>query len=152
MLQETDKAYLAGLIDGEGSIYIGKSKPNNLAGTKNPTYRLSLDITSTYYPIIKYLVDLYGGWVHYREGKGRKNSWASQWQGQRVCEILEFVFPYLIIKREEALVAINYQKGRVNGWCRGMKGQTPEDLIRHEVYRIKLQELKKYAYTKTDDI
>lgn len=148
-MEETDIAYLAGLIDGEGSIYIGKSKPSYIRGAKNPTYRLHLDITSTYYPIMEYLIDKYGGCLHYREGKGRKNSWGALWQGERACELLESVLPYLVIKRDEAVIAIQFQKGKISGWFRGAGGQTSEDLTRCEFYKWKLQELKKYSYDKT---
>lgn len=53
-LTETEKAYLAGFIDGEG--YIGLTN----AGSKNVSKRIRLSITNTNGVVLRYIKDLIG--------------------------------------------------------------------------------------------
>ena len=70
MIPETDRAYIAGLFDGEGSIYFAK-RPEKKKKHKGPGYRtsisqrISMEITMTDKSVLK--------WVHEVLGVGTLN-------------------------------------------------------------------------------
>ena len=135
--------YIAGLFDGEGCIHIVKAKPNENLGTVNPTYKLTIEISTTYYPVMEFLKESLGGRIHSRKGdEQRKESWSWQTDAEKALSILKFIAPYLIIKKAEAILGIEYQEGRPRNraWW---KGQTSEDLTRHEFFRGELQRMKR---------
>ena len=52
-------AYLAGIVDGEGSIYIGNFSCNPKTGTKN--YQTNMEVTNTDENLINWLMENIGG-------------------------------------------------------------------------------------------
>lgn len=106
-LTEADKAYLAGFVDGEGSIgyyfHAGKNR-----------YEATLSITNTDPRImdwIKVRID-YGNFVNYtkQDASGRRKHVAHVWRinnKPRVKDFLEAITPYLVIKREQAELLLN---------------------------------------------
>lgn len=100
-------AYLAGIIDGEG--YIGVV-PNR--GRKRPSYGLRISIAST---SMAWLFDLRTRWgsigsFHRRcPTPGRKL--AATWliNGKVAQHVLSLTLPYLGIKREQALIALDFK-------------------------------------------
>ena len=60
-------AYLAGIIDGEGSIYIGNFSCNKK--TKVPYYQTNIQVTNTDKTLIDWLFDIFGGLVTTRTKK-----------------------------------------------------------------------------------
>jgi hypothetical protein len=142
MLKKTDLAYIAGLVDGEGCIYI------DIGGEKHRCYRLHLVISNTYYPILEYIKEKLGGRIQRRSVvRGEKKAcWGLEWNAVEVAKVLGLVYPYLKIKKAEAQVALLYQIGRQDG--RKHKGYTQEDLIRHKWFYEELKRLKRYDYGK----
>jgi hypothetical protein len=108
-LVETDKAYLAGILDGEGCIGYYNANPDP-EGT--PYCHADINITNTH----KGVVD----WVQQVTGLGRSKPTnkftvqgrmkAYQWQiakKQDVREFLEAIDPYLRIKADQSHVLLN---------------------------------------------
>ena len=58
----TDIAYLAGIIDGEGSIYIGNFSCNEI--TKLPYYQTNMQVTNTDQKLIDWLHNTFGGLIN----------------------------------------------------------------------------------------
>jgi len=98
-------AYLAGIVDGCGYIHIRKyitkaGKPR--AGI--PVYTLALSISHKDPRLIDWLVEVLGyGYVRKEEGTYR---WILT--GRKVGKLLERVRPFMVIKQEQADIAIAY--------------------------------------------
>lgn len=98
--------YLAALVDGEGSIAIGRSQSRG-----RPEYSLHTPVNNTCYPLMLWLRQHFGGNI-------RSNSKTIYTKRPCYCwgnyghaaqrEILEAIKPYLVIKRGQAEVALEY--------------------------------------------
>jgi len=105
-------AYLAGLIDGEGCIYIGHTKQGKYGNGYQ--WHSMLKITSCDQELIIWLENTFGG------SKDSRYRWTSKkkftrpvynWQatGPMLDYILPLVKPYLIIKRKQCDIMIRYR-------------------------------------------
>jgi hypothetical protein len=103
-----DMAYAAGLFDGEGSINI------KTPGTSSRTtgFSLVIQVTQTNLAPLLWLQERWGGSVS--PIKRRKPTWA--WNaGSRLAEkFLLDVLAFLIVKREQAMIAVEFQARRCN--------------------------------------
>jgi hypothetical protein len=103
---ETDWAYLAGIIDGEGCI--GQRK--NVKEGREYRY-VRIDIGQKYPALLNWLFDTFEvGRVRTYIRKSRNNRVCFTWRihGALACSyILKGVLPYLVIKREQAELAIS---------------------------------------------
>lgn len=97
---EIDLAYLAGFVDGEGSITIFRS-----GGCDN----LRFDVYNTNEDVLLWIKETFGGRVHKVGRPGREN-WKQEysWQSssQQAAKILIVLLPYLKIKRLQAEIFI----------------------------------------------
>jgi intein-encoded DNA endonuclease-like protein len=111
---EVDLAYLAGLIDGEGSIYAGLGKHKHASGYKY-YFDTHVAISNNSLNLMRWLTEKVGGnfsLVH-KIGEGevvvRKHE-GYRWYVSKIMdvkEILEQLLPYLVIKQEEAKKALD---------------------------------------------
>jgi hypothetical protein len=108
--EDTVLAYTAGIIDGEGNIGIYANNSNG-----NPVYRMRVRVSNTNTKIIFWLKDLYGGSTGVNKVKSGHN-WKPAWYWTISCNtalgFLEQIYPYLILKKEQAEIAIRYQKSK----------------------------------------
>ena len=108
-LSEVDKAYLAGIIDGEGCIMLQRRIPK---GKRNPTYTLFLSITNTSPQLIAWLNEKLRGrcyntvTAHTNPKHRTKYEWILAGNRQ-VMAFLKDIAPYLVIKREQAELLMN---------------------------------------------
>ena len=111
MILQTDLAYLAGLIDGEGTIScsVNKTAKNVLALQKQ------LSIFNTNLLLVSWITSRFGGKVHSRV---RSEKWKEEhqvkWSATEAVVILELVLPYLVIKKEQAEIFIALHKTKSN--------------------------------------
>lgn len=97
-------SYLAGILDGEGTIYIGQMSD------KRRTF-LKVVVTNTDLNLMKWLITNFGG--AYRGEQRGNYRLIYRWQpkGKKNREkLLLGVLPYLIIKREQALLALEFDR------------------------------------------
>lgn len=100
-MKEKTKAYLGGLIDAEGSIYIGKSIVRDSVISYNPEIRIS----SNHRPTLIWVVKHFGGCIY--ESRLGQYNW--QFSSQKhAARFLKIVLPYILLKKEEAQVLIDY--------------------------------------------
>lgn len=133
--------YLAGFFDGEGSIFIAKVN-NKKSG--NVWYRLSvscgnsdrrpIDELRKFNPHLKSYV--------YRPGRKATYKPCYQWlsTGNTALSFLKTIEKHLIVKREQAKIAIEFQEWRNKQGNPG-KPRTKEMLDKCEEYRQKLKYL-----------
>ena len=99
--------YVAGFMDGEGSIVITRSKSGR---RKNLSFDLNVTIANNNKEIHDWLVENFGGSV------SASNRWKRtyQWKltANQAKEFLEKIVPYLKIKKEQAILAIEFQKSK----------------------------------------
>ena len=98
-----DAAYLSGFFDGEGHVSI-----ISFIGHGYRQYAARLNITNTNLPILEFYQSLFGGSVA-KHSKPRKQTY--RWELRRNEDRVKFILyclPYLIVKREEAVVVLEY--------------------------------------------
>lgn len=144
MATEAQKAYTAGLIDGEGCIDIGINKSlYNRGLAKNPQYIVRVTIHMTDVAPLEYLQSIFGGSVikRNRTAKSYKPHWKDSYDwkiaSKSATDLLAEIEPYLINKREQALVALEFTPNV----C-GVK-LTSEDHSKRSSLRDKLKALKR---------
>lgn len=109
-LSETEKAYLAGIIDGEGCITINR----RVAKGRAPVYALYVGIATTSPALKQWLEEHFPERVYIRKmtkmREHHRQSYEFVLSGNRqVIVFLREIAPYLIIKRDQAeLVAQGY--------------------------------------------
>lgn len=106
-------AYLAGIIDGEGSIYIGNFSCNKKTGAKY--YQTNMEVTNTDKRLIDWLVQNIGGRkCSYTAKQTPKNSRKAvfRWivSGNLLTQLCHLLLPYLVIKKEQCEIMINMRK------------------------------------------
>lgn len=123
---KAEPAYIAGFFDGEGCIRVNKTLSRNVI-----CYHLILTIANNDRSILDSCKEVYGGDVR---SKGKRNCYS--WSLFNKLHIEQFflnTLPYLVVKREEALAAVEYIR-------LGHKKHCPEQ--REEIY-LRLIALKK---------
>lgn len=141
---EIDWARLASFIDGEGCIRIS-DKPSYSKNARRVMF-LQVNISNTDPRLPQWLKETFGGgvWMSNRSAKLNVN-WANCFAWIVSCrhaqEILERCLPYFIVKRDQAEIAIAFQKTIQNG--KGRTRRTPDDVVaRRNELRNTLSELK----------
>jgi hypothetical protein len=110
-LKETTCAYLAGLIDADGSITI---EGRNYKHTTNKGYRVKICVYNCRQKIIDYLIDTIGG----SNRSNNINRSHAKWRDcieyklldNQAIKLIEGILPYLIIKKKQALIALEADK------------------------------------------
>ena len=100
---ETIYAYLAGIIDGEGCISIRKCKQG-----KYIYFKPMIEVSMTHRPTIEFVAKTFGNSVWYEVRAIYRHKKIYKWRatGTNVIPILKNILPYLITKREQAIVAL----------------------------------------------
>ena len=116
LLMSSKWSYVAGIFDGEGTASIASYTRTARDGRgKGPyTYvqhEVKVGIKNTSIPLMKWLVGNFGGVFYQQDNSkyGWKTSYLWQAKGCKNKEkFLLGVLPYLIIKREQALLVLEY--------------------------------------------
>lgn len=106
MPSEVERAYMAGLLDGEGHIGITLlSQPN---GGKR--HELSVTVTNTKIDALQQIAADWDGKI--AQIRKRREGWSEvadiRWNSESAVRMLEAVLPYLRIKQEQARIAIRF--------------------------------------------
>jgi len=106
-MNRIEAAYLAGLIDGEGTVSITKQKQYK---RKLFALRPWLIVSNTNAPLILFLKRNYGGSIHRQKQRGNSKP-ELRWQvleQKEIKNILVRVFPYLRIKKVRAKLLLRF--------------------------------------------
>lgn len=111
MIKETDIAYIAGLIDGEGYIGIKRDKGYRCQERQTPGFHARLQIRMVDEEAIKFIAESLGGW-YYKEkpncAQGRP-LYCYQASDKRAEEIIRTISPYLKVKKESANTVLQFR-------------------------------------------
>ena len=111
-LSDTQWAYLAGIMDGEGSFSIarGGRKPSYGHPNGYTNWQLKISIGNTNESLHDYLLENVGGAKYMgHRSKTDKQKHGYNWQlhgKENMKEFITGVLPYLVLKKEQALVAL----------------------------------------------
>ncbi len=101
--------YLAGFVDGEGTITIKKTKYGG--GHQNDRFCLLLELANTNKTILQFVRRKVGGWIGFcaKHTTNKRDSWKwCLWSGN-AAKVISRILPYLHIKRQQAKLAIKFQ-------------------------------------------
>ena len=107
MNDKTKWSYLAGLFDGEGSVFIATGYKDR------PSTRLATGISNTNLDLMKWLISNFGGayYVGKPPSANRKEQYVWRPKGKKNREIFFLgILPYLVVKREQILTALEYDR------------------------------------------
>ncbi len=108
-------AYMAGIIDGEGTISIFRSF-NSSKGKRYPCYCARLNVYNSDERLMLWLKDNFGG--SFRIVKRKEERDTSRWKPAYIWEIgrlaavdvIKAVLPYLVIKQAQANLFLEFRK------------------------------------------
>jgi len=134
ILTEIEKAYMAGIIDGEGCISLSPAYKSK----RGQVHRLLLTVNNTSLSLISWVAEKWQANLHLFKSNTlnsllplRKHKiYSCQINGKKAVLILKEILPYLICKKRQAEVAIEFGK------TIGKTGQRVSDNIREK--RMKL--------------
>ena len=134
-MTEIEKAYIAGLFDGEGTICISRAKrKTNKCGYE---WRLLIKIAITDRRVLEYICDKSGiGRVNIFKQSGALNgryrpTWIWIVHSRNAIEFLYLIKDYLVIKQAQAKLGIEFQarkskRTRNPEWQSGYAGRMRE--------------------------
>ena len=107
-LSDVQASWLAATIDGEGSVGIHRQYSNDRAGFK---YKAVVSVNNTDMAFLEQVKKLVEGFVHVKKNPTQphhKKCWAVQIKHRATAPLLEQVKPYLIIKRKQADLVLEF--------------------------------------------
>ncbi len=149
-LTPTETAYIAGFFDGEGSVGISKASNKGVRGRRvNPNYSLHIKFSNSDRPVLEWIAEKVGGWIleHKVPSKYRRH-WKFVKKGSKAMQLLQAMLPYLIVKKEQAEKAIEFQtrqsaeKNRYEAGRQGPVPRTVNEIAYKEHYFQLLKNLK----------
>ncbi len=108
-LSESEKSWLAAVLDCEGTIYLITQRSGR------PYFQVHLQVCNTNLELLQRVQTLIGGNVATRNnpGLGKKPCWWFRLNGfGSVLQVLHLLLPYLIVKTERAKLAIEFLEYR----------------------------------------
>jgi DNA modification methylase len=110
-LADVDAAWLAALIDGEGSITIGRNRRSEKDPKHQDVYSVSLSIANTCIPLLEKAARLMGGPNVRQNNIGvNRPGYAIQVSGDKAAGIIRSIKPWLIDKLPQADIALALQE------------------------------------------
>lgn len=133
-MKETQKAYIAGILDGEGCFYIKKRTDNKFIG-----YQIMISISQKNYPDLMKLKELIGIKKVYVRKPSKTNCGSLAYASKQAYDLCSLVLPYLNWKEEEAiLLQYFYDKLKSHRWKK-----SPElDSLREGIFQ-RVKEIKR---------
>lgn len=130
----TELAYLAGFFDGEGYVGISSDHPKWKNG--DVYYRLRINVAQKNPVVLLRLKSIYGGTLH----QGKDGVWKWYADGKMGCSFLSDIFPFLVIKKQQVELALEFQSLNVG------KGKTSLQKERQEQIAKSVKQMKRDQY------
>jgi hypothetical protein len=120
-ISKEEAAYLAGIIDGEGTLHVDVGLYKNSAGNRTPRVACRIGVVNTSPQMIRRVSEIYhtlGVRFFYTYERGEANGWKDRLRifvchDRAVQHVLRVVLPFLSAKREEALAVVDFIDWRV---------------------------------------
>jgi len=103
-------SYLAGIIDGEGSICVDLQRANPKYGRKHDYFTLRLSIVNTDKNLMDWLVTNFQGTYYQRKPlPGYKICYTYRIYGHKLADLIVACLPYFIIKKPHAEIVNKFR-------------------------------------------
>lgn len=139
-----DLAWAAGFVDGEGCIRIHKQVPK-CGVNPNPIYSLEVTISQNRLETLQHLKDKLDTdssiYVCPTKGKVRRAVFALTYRCTRARVILKILSPYLVRKKEEAALGIEFSD-HISIARMGRRRHSPAEMALREEYFQRMKALK----------
>ena len=109
--REVALAWAAGIIDGEGCLFISRHKPDAKYHVRTFQYRLGLKVTMGHQPTVIRVSQIFGVGSRHRVEQSKKGfNTAYTWlaQARLLLPILDAIKPYCVTKSDEINVALEF--------------------------------------------
>lgn len=113
IMSKHNAAYLAGLIDGEGTLDFGVNKRfYKKDQTKKIYYQPRIRISLVDKHLLEWIAESYGGWLETRPGRKANHNTVYTWSisGRQMVPFLQAIKPYLKLKQEQAEILLRKAK------------------------------------------
>ena len=142
------EAYAAGLFDGEGCVFINRSRRKGYQradGQLSPgylSYTLVVTVTNSCYAVLEMLQNRWGGAIIPKSSlRARRPIW--NWQANRAAAVpfLRDIYPFAIAKSDQIEIALAYHNDvpRIQGPVR----RTEDQMALREGYYQALRQMKR---------
>ena len=110
-MNELESAYIAGIIDSGGSISMAKTRDHRQRGER---VRLHVQISDTSASLVPYLCRVAGGRRRKPCPAALRDRPVHRWElsDSEMAPFLEAIFPYLVVKQDQAAIAIRFRNRR----------------------------------------
>src|SRR5438309_2850451 len=127
-LAKTDIAWAAGFTDGEG--YIGLTRCFDKT-RKYHSYRVQFEVSQVHETPIRLMADMFRGVGRVRHYTNHKRGyWTWRVFGQDAIEVIKTLMPYLIVKKAQARLVMEYEFTDRRNTGDGRWRPVPEDMRR----------------------
>ena len=133
-------AFIAGVFEGEGSISV--CNLSEKSWNKRTDYALKVRISNTDRPLLDWIVANYGGKIHKATTINNKIVWCWSVHSKQAERFLQTMMPYLICKKQRALLALEFRKTKDSGHKRWYRIPATISAIRKQIY-LQMKELNK---------
>ena len=139
-LSSIEAAYIAGIVDGEGSI--------GIAYTTN-RFTLQVSAHNTHEELMDWLADKWDSnkYLHQYRDECWKPIYSVTLSGKRAKELLIAIAPYMIAKRDRAQLVLTFPIGGEEGKPRKL---SDEDALQQATIYIQMKALNKRGKTSED--
>lgn len=142
-IPKTTLAYIAGFFDGEGSITIHRNRKNA------PNYTMQCGVWQMDKNPLDYIAFYFGGNVYkkYKDLNRKGNMWVWAATTRNALVFLKAIEPYLIVKKAQAKLAIEFQHSMVTRRA-GFHRVSDYEIALREADKILMQNLKRQCKSK----
>ena len=132
MVKNTDYAYIAGILDGEGTISISNSQ------------YMTVRIRNTNKGVLEWIQGVTGAGKIYGDSRSKaRRCYSLEMTANKAAAFLHLVLPYIRIKRKQAILALNYQ---CNGERVSGKRMTQQKQIKRQEDYLLMRKLNTELY------
>lgn len=145
--KEVALAYIAGIIDGEGAIFITR----DVYTKKGSVMRVQVRVGMIEKVALQFMYDTFGfgSLIKEKSYKGKRPMHRILFSSyEEIKELLQSILPYLMVKKEQALLALDFIAN-----CRGCPGHwSPPELVAKRLeYWINMRRLNGNASPATTE-
>lgn len=112
---KTKWSFLAGIFDGEGSFTCwrtsARARDYKESGKVYDSFNVRIAIPNTSVPLMKWLVSYFGGSYYLKREANQKHKASYEWRptgANNTKAMLLGMLPYLVIKREQAVLGLEW--------------------------------------------
>jgi len=131
---KVQKAYIAGFLDGEGSVSIQKTKIYKHRNENNPYFSTVISIGQSNKTVLEWIQSMYGGSICVEKESGRRKLPFYRWRiaNRDIEKFLTDVKPYVQLKNKHIELVL-LMRAHIAKWYSFVKGRHGKDSMPKEI-------------------